>query len=79
MVQLNNGVYARCPRAISLDSFESRYFVNLFLQCHNRGILPSPGGPGDQTQFTTQLFDYLSTLLHAHNEAQQAKNAKPKA
>lgn len=62
-IELNNNLYSRCPRAISLESFEARYLVDLYSECRENKILPYPGGPGEQTAFTKELFDFLDNIV----------------
>lgn len=81
-IELNNNFYTRCPRAIFLESYLARYLTDLYAECRENKILPAPGSPSDQTQFTKELFDFLDNIVTKYRNqmnkkmrAEQKKNS----
>ena len=78
-IPLNGTIYTRCPMAISLEQFNSRFLVNLYFDCKERGLYPYPGGVFQQTAFCVALFDYLDELVAKHRKRliKEQKNSVP--
>ena len=72
-IELNNNIYTRCPRAIFLESTTARYLTDLYSECRENRLMPAPGGPMEQTQFTKELFDFLDGLVAKYRTAMHKK------
>lgn len=60
--------------AIAVESYPAQYLVRLYWECRENKLLPAPGGPGDQTHFAMELFEFLDGIVgearkRAHDEA----------
>ena len=70
---MNGRLYRQCPRGIYLKNLGARHLVSTFMDCRRLGMFPFPGGPGQQTSFTIELFDYLESILAEYQATQNAK------
>lgn len=80
-VELNGSLYSRCPRAIYLESIESRAVVRLYLECRKTNTYPSPGSALQQTAYAMDVFGYLDDVFaeqRAKTSTQQIKKADVK-
>jgi hypothetical protein len=46
-----------------MENLGARYLVNMYFDCKEKNIYPFPGGPGQQTLFTIELFNLLDGIV----------------
>lgn len=73
---INHNFYNRCPRAIYLESAAARHLVGVYFECRTTGNYPAPGAWGSQTQFTTELFNYLDNIRAESDRKRSEEQAR---
>lgn len=66
VIKLNDNIYRQCPRSLIFNCREERYLVDLYFDCKDKGIYPSPGSLFSQTSFTQDLFDFIDPIVNTH-------------